>query len=166
MSRTLIFMRHAKSAWNDPFASDHDRILNERGRRSAPVMGQWLKDQNLIPDQVLVSSAARTLETLARLGLPDVPTTVLPELYLAHPAVIAALIREHATGSRVLVLGHNPGTTEAAHRLVNTPVAHPAFHDFPTCATLAARFDGPSWEALDWQSLTPLAFAIPRELMA
>lgn len=166
MSRTLLLMRHAKSAWDDPLASDHDRILNDRGRRSALVMGQWLKDQNLIPDQVLVSSSARTLETLARLGLPEVPTTVLPELYLAHPAVIAALIREHATGSRVLVLGHNPGTTEAAHRLMNAPVAHRAFADFPTCATLAARFDGPDWAALDWHSLTPHAFAIPRELMA
>ncbi|MGR3409824.1 MAG: SixA phosphatase family protein, partial [Paracoccus sp. (in: a-proteobacteria)] len=33
--RRLILTRHAKSAWDDPTLDDHDRPLNDRGRRSA-----------------------------------------------------------------------------------------------------------------------------------
>src|SRR6185369_7303374 len=40
--KTLILMRHAKSAWNDPQQKDIDRPLNGRGRKSAPRMGAWL----------------------------------------------------------------------------------------------------------------------------
>jgi len=45
--KRLIFMRHAKSDWALGLP-DRDRPLNARGRRSAPVMGDWLRSQGIV----------------------------------------------------------------------------------------------------------------------
>jgi phosphohistidine phosphatase len=42
---TLILTRHAKSDWGSPALPDYDRPLNDRGRRSAPVLGRWLAEK-------------------------------------------------------------------------------------------------------------------------
>ena len=39
--RTLYLLRHAKSAWGEDDLNDHDRVLNERGRQTAPI-APWL----------------------------------------------------------------------------------------------------------------------------
>ena len=57
MIRTLILTRHAKSSWDDPFMNDHDRPLNKRGRKSAPAIGDWLRENGWLPDEVISSTA-------------------------------------------------------------------------------------------------------------
>ena len=47
--RRLILTRHAKSAWDDPSMDDHDRPLNDRGRRSARALGDWLASRGYDP---------------------------------------------------------------------------------------------------------------------
>ncbi len=37
----LVLLRHAKSAY-PPGVADHERPLNDRGRRDAPEAGRWL----------------------------------------------------------------------------------------------------------------------------
>ena len=59
----LYLLRHAKSTWENPDLSDHDRPLNERGRNAAPLIGKWLRDNAPALDLALVSSATRALET-------------------------------------------------------------------------------------------------------
>jgi len=61
--QTLLLMRHAKSSWDDAAISDYDRPLNARGRRAAPRMGQLLREEGLVPDLIVTSSARRALET-------------------------------------------------------------------------------------------------------
>ena len=55
MPRELLILRHAKSAWDTPAASDYERPLNGRGKRDAPRIGAWLCAQGLLPDHVLAS---------------------------------------------------------------------------------------------------------------
>ena len=59
MALSLILVRHAKSSWDTPALSDHDRPLNKRGRASARAIGDWLRKENLLPDQILTSTAQR-----------------------------------------------------------------------------------------------------------
>jgi len=40
--KTILLLRHAKSAWDSVALSDHDRPLNRRGERSAAVMADHL----------------------------------------------------------------------------------------------------------------------------
>ena len=41
-------MRHAKADWPGGVA-DHERPLEERGHREAPLAGKWLLKHNIVP---------------------------------------------------------------------------------------------------------------------
>ncbi|WP_230211275.1 SixA phosphatase family protein [Streptomyces kaniharaensis] len=73
--RTLIVLRHAKSAW-PPDVPDWERPLGPRGRRDAPEAGRWLRRRGLVPDTVVCSPARRARETweLAGAELPGTPS--------------------------------------------------------------------------------------------
>jgi phosphohistidine phosphatase len=166
MTLTLILTRHAKSDWDDPTLSDNDRTLNARGRHDAPRIGAWLQARGYVPDVALVSSARRTQETWELLS-PElgraVPMTVVPGLSHAEAGDILRQLKA-ATPPTVMVIGHNPGIGEFAHRIVDAPAAHPRFIDYPTCATLVARFGGDDWGAVDWWSGQVVDFVVPRDL--
>ena len=162
MTKRLILMRHAKSAWDDPTATDHDRVLNGRGRVSAKALGDWLRAKTILPDQALVSSAARTRETFARLSIAC-DAQFVRELYHAGEAQMMNTLKG-AEGDCVLMLGHNPGIAAFAHDLLRTPPDHSRFWDYPTCATLVADFEIESWASLTLGSGVAKEFVIPREL--
>lgn len=162
--KRLILMRHAKSDWSSGAASDHDRPLNARGIASAVALGKWLRAQDILPDQVLCSSAERTGETYLKLGLPaDTPTTFTRDLYLATHNEMLTAIRQ-ATGDVVLMLGHNPGISITAAQLISTPPEHPKFDQFPTGATLVVDFEIDDWHEVDWEKAIARHFVVPRDL--
>lgn len=122
--RRLMLARHAKSSWGDVTLSDHDRPLNSRGRRAAPLVGKELAGLDCIPDVVYSSTSARTRETWLLMepefgGHPRVE--FLRGLYLASPrtvlATVAATPRKAGT---VMVLGHNPSSHALAAYLSRT----------------------------------------------
>jgi phosphohistidine phosphatase len=115
--RQLLLLRHAKSGWDDATMPDQDRPLNPRGRRSAGIMRQAMRDLGLAPDVVLVSTARRTMETLEVLEPWDETPLVEPmdSLYLANPMqLLAALHGVAETVRSVLLIGHNPGLHDLA----------------------------------------------------
>jgi phosphohistidine phosphatase SixA len=64
MSRELLILRHAKSAWNTDAASDFERPLAKRGKKAAPRVGRFLLQQGLVPDFVVSSPAMRARQTV------------------------------------------------------------------------------------------------------
>ena len=163
MTRHQILMRHAKSDWGSAGQRDHDRPLNARGRAAAKALGRWLKAHGTLPDQILCSSAVRTQETCALLGLAVTPE-ILRTLYLADPPEMLAELQA-ATGQCVLMLGHNPGIADLAMELLGDPPDHERFGDYPTGATLLARFDIADWAGLRPGTGEVETFVIPRELV-
>ncbi|MEM9638502.1 MAG: histidine phosphatase family protein [Pseudomonadota bacterium] len=164
MTRTLILMRHAKSDWTHAGLRDHERPLNGRGRVSAKALGSWLRAGGHVPDEVLCSSATRTGETLQRLELPsEIPVNYTSGLYHAEARMMREVLTR-ATGARVLMVGHNPGICDFAHRLVRSAPEHPRFEDYPTGATLVVQFDIESWREIGWHGGKPMDFVVPREL--
>ncbi len=108
----LLLLRHAKSSWDDPDLADHARPLNLRGQQAAKAMALAMRQFGLQPDHVMVSSARRTLQTLAALDLWQRPPVVEPmdALYLADAEDMLDLLREiPAAADSVLLVGHNPG---------------------------------------------------------
>ncbi|MEO1153757.1 MAG: histidine phosphatase family protein [Pseudomonadota bacterium] len=166
MSRTLILTRHAKSSWQDPQLDDFDRSLNSRGRTSATAIGAWLAARDLVPDEVMVSGARRTVETwqgIARELPQRAPMRSEPALYNASADTILGALRQ-ATGRIVMLIGHNSGIGDCAGRLVDQPPKHPKFAQYPTCATTVMQFPGASWRDTGWHQGQVLEFVIPREL--
>lgn len=113
--RKIIFLRHAKSAWDNQFLSDYDRPLSERGLRDAPRMAKRLEEKEIIPDQILSSTAKRakqTAEITAKtLGLSQSLIHFNPNLYHASAQETLNQIKiiSDQTIETLIVVGHNPG---------------------------------------------------------
>ena len=167
MSRTLILMRHAKSSWSDASIDDFDRPLNNRGRKSSTALGAWLAARDLVPQEVLVSGARRTVETWQGIA-PNMPAQALmrsePALYLAAAETIVATLRQ-ATAPIVLLIGHTPSIGACAAQLVETAPEHEKFDQYPTGATTVMQFAGADWRSVSARHGQLLEFVVPRELM-
>ena len=163
MTLTLILMRHAKSAWDDPHLTDHERPLNTRGHTAAKAMGEWMRGKGHLPDVAVSSDSTRTSQTAERLGF-DVPVSFTRKLYLAGPAGMMEVLHNQ-TAPCVLMLGHNPGVADFADRLVTQPPHHPGFSAYPTGAVTVIRFDASTWNDIGWRNGQPIDFAVPREVM-
>ena len=170
--KTLILLRHAKSSWKDPDVDDHDRPLNKRGRKSAPVIARWLADRGYRPETALCSSAERARETylLARAETPDLPEPGIERgLYHAEPASLRArLAKLDDAASTAMLVGHEPALGVLAYQLCNgeaEPHAGRAFDHFPTAAAAVLRFDVAGWSALAGSTGRLVDFAVARELM-
>ena len=59
----LILLRHGKADADATSGQDIDRALTERGRRDTLLVSKAMAGAGLYPDLVLVSPAARTLQT-------------------------------------------------------------------------------------------------------
>lgn len=168
MTKRLILTRHAKSSWDDPLMSDHDRPLNDRGKAAAADLGEWLASRGYVPEQVLCSDALRTRKTWSGIApaLPGTPILDLkPALYHAGPDVMLAVLR-HASADVVMVIGHNPGIAEFAHRIVARAPLSQEFQRYPTGATLVVDFAIDSWDQVNWGMGSVDDFIIPREIVA
>jgi phosphohistidine phosphatase len=119
--KRLLIMRHAKSSWDDESIPDHDRKLNDRGLRVAPLMGGFVKQQGLTPDIILTSSALRAIKTaeLFNAGFgKKIPIGIEKSLYRADVEEFCDIVREGAEAeSTVLVISHNPTAAIASVRL-------------------------------------------------
>ncbi len=167
----LILMRHAKSSWDDASLRDHDRPLSKRGYRSCRLIGKQLREAAILPEEAVISSALRCLETWqglkssARLSIAH---RVEPDLYHAGITQMLRILRS-SRKPVVLMLGHNPGTAVFASMILresNRAATHSQFGRYPTAATAVIDFDIDSWSDLVPATGELIDFWIPRELEA
>jgi phosphohistidine phosphatase len=129
--RTLLVFRHGKSDWGADYDRDHNRPIAKRGRRASKLMGKYLASIDLIPDQVLTSSATRarqTIELASEAGRWGCPVRVTEQLYGASVDGVIDEIRSE------------PDTTQ-------TLLMH-----FPTAAVACIEFDVDRWSEIDYES--------------
>jgi phosphohistidine phosphatase len=178
--RTLVLLRHAKSAWPD--VPDHERPLAPRGQHDAPVVGRWLRQAALVPDHVLCSTALRARRTwqLAEGALRERPPVIFEHgIYGASAAGLLDLIRHvPSAAGTVVVVGHDPAVQDLALALAGTvpdadgggtagaqsPDALDRMRTkFPTAAIAVLELNGP-WSRLGKGHARLASFVTPREL--
>ena len=144
--KTLLILRHAKSSWKDASLSDHDRPLNKRGKRDAPRMGALIRDEGLVPDLILSSTARRakaTAQAAAEACGYEDQVVLTPELYHAGPeSYLMALYSLPDHYERVMVVGHNPGVEELLEDLCG------ATERMPTAALAQVALPIGAWSEL------------------
>jgi len=167
--KRLILFRHAKAA-HIQGTRDIDRPLDDRGRAASPRMGQYLKDEGLLPDFVLVSPSLRTRETwdLARPPLEPVAVRIEHQLYEAPGGPSLELIQALDDSVKfVMLVGHNPGIHEFAKRLVGYGDRY-AFarlsEKFPTAAIAVFDFDVATWREVSERGGRLDRFVAPKDL--
>ena len=168
---TLYLLRHAKSSWAEPDLDDHERPLNNRGRRAADLIGAEVAVRGLRPDLVLCSTAARARETLERV-LPhlDNPDVVVERaLYLASKSRIVARVKR--IGDKIdvaMLVGHEPGIGAAATALAgpasDADAAGRLRRKFPTGALAVIDFPNIAWPDLAPSAGILKAFIVPKSL--
>lgn len=162
-TRTLILMRHGKSAY--PLGvDDRDRPLAPRGQREASLAGDWLRATQPAVDAVLCSTSTRTRETLVATGI-DTTASFHDEIYGASPHEVIDLI--HMVDDSVhtlLVIGHAPGIPWTAWELADNRDSEQAGAmsiKFPTSGLAVLSAPG-LWADLEPGTATLTAFHVPR----
>ncbi|MEV6205768.1 histidine phosphatase family protein [Kitasatospora sp. NPDC051914] len=171
-ARTLVVLRHAKSAWPEGVA-DARRPLGPRGLRDAPAAGRWLREQGLVPDAVVCSPALRTRQTLglAAEQWDGAPPTVFDErIYAAEAEELLDVVRglDPALGT-VLLVGHMPGVQELVLLMTAGAGDDGGSGDdmerlqakYPTSGIAVLGLGGP-WRRTAEGTARLLAFAVPR----
>jgi phosphohistidine phosphatase len=168
--RRLLLLRHAKTV---PLTQEDDfgRVLTERGRDDARRIGEWLADENLVPDRALYSGAARARETyeIIAKALPRAPEAVEQNaLYEATRFLIVGLLRELPASARApLVVGHNPGMADVANLLTGEGAGAERLRlasKFPPGALAVIAFDRPDWSDLGARTGRLERFITPGDL--
>ena len=171
--KTILLLRHAKSAWSDARLDDHDRPLNGRGERAAKAMADHLVRLGPRPDLILCSTAVRTRQTLMpllkRLADPAPPISLENRLYLAAEGTLLDRLRLLPDEvSTVLLIAHNDGIARLADLLAGSgqpDVLAKLREKYTTGALATLRTpDGP-WCDLAPGSAELVAFVRPRDLM-
>lgn len=147
--KTLHLLRHAKSSWEAHGVSDHDRELNDRGKRDAPRMGEAL--QAICPAQTVhASSATRAQLTLqgicSRWPEMDALEHVTDSaLYTFDYRDLLAWLREFDdSAERCFLIGHNPGFTDLCNQLCGRR----ALDNLPTAGYLELALEIRHWNEI------------------
>lgn len=169
--KTLYLLRHAESSREDRSPPDHERPLSPRGRRAAPAMADYMRDQGLVPDLSLVSTAARTRETwelMAPILGEDVAVEHARSLYLGDPRTLLEEARRTDDAvERLLLLGHNPGMHAFALGLAGegAPTTVAGLRaGYPAAALTVLELDVERWEDVEPGTAKLERFVRPEDL--
>jgi phosphohistidine phosphatase len=144
--KRLLVLRHAKSSWKNPELADHDRPLNKRGKRDAPRIGRLLRQEGLVPDLIVSSTAARARKTAKHVAAECGSAggvELTRRLYMSGAREYLRVLGEVGGDHRsVMVVGHNPDVEELVRVLTG------ADETMPTAALALIELPLDSWREL------------------
>jgi len=161
--KTIFFIRHAKSSWDQPGLSDRERPLNERGLRDAPFMAKMLAGKGFRLDHIVSSPATRAFTTAGyfaqAFGIPQEQIEVNSEIYEAWPNEIMRIVQQLPDEyNTVAIFGHNPTFTTMANHFASQ------FLDYlPTCGIARVEADISSWKQLNEESGKLVEIFFPKQ---
>lgn len=143
--KTLLVMRHAKSDWNADYGRDHDRPLNQRGERSARLMGQVVAAEGHTPQRVVSSTAVRARSTAAlanEAGDWGAEIVLEDRLYEGGVDTAVDVARSASDVERLMLVGHQPTWSYLVSTLSGEHV------DVKTATVVVISFDIAEWREL------------------
>ncbi len=168
--KTLLLLRHAKSGWDNPGLTDHDRPLAPRGKKAAPAIGGMLRQSGLTPGRVLCSTARRARQTWERIAPyidPDPEVEFRRDIYDAETSceLLTILRGQPHHAATVMLVGHNPALEDLARSLYRDgdPDAHAAMTEkYPTAALAEISFAVDNWRDVGRETGTLARFVKPK----
>ncbi|MFK7906993.1 MAG: histidine phosphatase family protein [Chitinophagales bacterium] len=164
--KTLYLIRHAKSSWKDLSLEDIERPLNKRGKKDAPLIGQYLKKKGATPD-LLISSPAKRAYTTAKLVAKELDYDVADivkdkKIYVFDYSgkdvmeVVRNIKNKHDV---VMIFGHNPTFSHLSNSFTDKQI-----EEMPTCGTVCFQFDTDKWKEIE-DSEAELIFSIHPKML-
>jgi phosphohistidine phosphatase len=129
MVRTVYLMRHGKAKRGPEYKEDFERPLADRGKRDSVLIGEFLKQQGMIPDLIVSSAALRALKTARHVASTlkyDNDIALSKEMYLSGPEACLGQLKQLDSGLKsVMLVGHNPDMEELVKILSEDVVVMP-----------------------------------------
>lgn len=146
--KALYLLRHAKSSWENSGLDDFDRPLNDRGLKTAPLMGETMRERDFLPE-IIVSSPAKRAKQTAELikDSAQIEGEIVfdARIYAASTSELLLVVSElNDENECAMMVGHNPGFENLVRVLSGK------FETMPT-ATLAVL----ELEIEKWNEITP-----------
>ncbi len=147
-NKVLYIARHAKSAWDDPGVSDHDRPLMEKGVKKTKLVAGFLLEKNAKPDLIISSSAVRARETAriiaGGLGYAESEIKIESNIYNADEEDLFDILFAIPNNiNSVMLVGHNPTFTHFANYFLKNKLEW-----MPTSTVAGIEFKTDKWEKI------------------
>ena len=145
--KILFLLRHAKSSWDNASLADFDRPLNERGKNTAPFMGEVMTRREYTPSIVISSPANRAAST-AKLVKESAgfnsDIRYDDRVYEASPNSLRQVASEiDDVLESAMLVGHNPGLEGFIRYLTGEIEA------MPTAALAVIELNIDSWSEIN-----------------
>ncbi len=146
--KKLYIVRHAKSSWDYPELSDHDRPLLEKGKKRTKLINDYLISNHIKVDFIISSPAVRALETakfIARaIDYSIDEIKVDPQIYHANVNKLEDQFYDLSDHYQsVMIVGHNPTFTSFANLFLDTSIDW-----LPTSGIVCIEFDTDYWDKI------------------
>lgn len=164
MKRSLILIRHTKSAWGNLSLPDFDRPLKKDRADDAKNMAAQLKSLGVEPDMIICSPAKRTRQTAAyfydKLKYNEDKVSFDKRIYESTAEDVLQVIREEdAKVKTLVVIGHNPSLTNIANMFTGNIIG-----EVPTTGVVWLEFDTKDWEIYKLTPCKLKAFLSPKTI--
>ena len=151
MPKSIILYRHAKSDWNADYGSDHERQLNERGIKSAEIMGKVLALSNQVPELVITSSAVRAKQSLQlsiEAGGWECDVQEDEKIYHKDTGDILEIIKSVSNNySSIMLVGHEPKWSSLTSMMIGGGEIN-----FPTAAMSKIEYQVDDWKDIEYRT--------------
>ncbi|CAN5523199.1 hypothetical protein BH18THE1_BH18THE1_05180 [soil metagenome] len=148
-TKLLLILRHAKSSWEFAELSDHDRPLNNRGKRDALRIGKKLLKEGIVPQLIISSSAVRASSTALKVAKAcgyQGEITVENSLYgSGYTEYLNVVKKKDDRYDIIMLVGHNPHSEQLLEILTGT------MNTMSTCTVACVRLSIASWNEIDSQ---------------
>lgn len=143
--KMLYLIRHAKSSWDYPDLHDFDRPLGARGLKDAPFMAQMIRDEGVVPDQLVSSPAKRAYSTAVFFaqaqGIQADDIVQNKKIYHAYAEDLLRIVKDWPDEwNTVFLFGHNPTFTSVANYF-----AEDYIDNVPTCGIVGIQLEADKW---------------------
>ncbi|MBK9108046.1 MAG: histidine phosphatase family protein [Saprospiraceae bacterium] len=161
--KKVVFIRHAKSSWDEPSLRDLDRPLNSRGLLDAPKMANYLlQSENLKNLAIISSSAKRARQTAFYFAEAfDIkPDEILTDeqLYFGDALdYIKAFYGLDDKFKSCLIFGHNPNIEHLVAQFSNPYLGHA-----PTCSMFICETSLNLWNAIQAKDFILMKHVYPK----
>ena len=152
--KTLFLLRHAKASKEDPGLPDIKRPLTERGFSDGRLVSEVLRQQDLVPEKIISSSAVRAYTTAYLFAATFEKLTSDIELngslYEGEPEDYLDVIHGIDNSfSSCMIAGHNNTITDVAAQLL-----HVNLESMKTCGVVVITSEAERWEDFNKSNCT------------
>lgn len=162
--KRLSILRHGKSSWDRFDLKDIDRPLLEKGKKRTKKICTYMKENELFPDCVISSPAARAVET-ANILIEELKLSLVPQFSKKlYPGRVEDILDKISALDKsikhVIIVGHNPVLID----LVNEKANNFNSEWLPTSAIVTIDFDIKKWDYIVAEKGECSFFGTPKNL--